>query len=82
MNFKKVRSQFHILRHSRIVSPSSVLQANDLSDGIAADFEEETGGKWRAGDAAKSGRAFLRAIDIYNNGLARYPTNFDLAYNK
>jgi len=24
----------------------------------------------------------LRAIDIYNNGLAKHPSNFDLAYNK
>jgi len=48
----------------------------------AADFEEATGGKWRAGDPAKSGRAFLRAIEIYNNGLARHPRDFDLAYNK
>ncbi|GAB7343913.1 hypothetical protein MBLNU457_1868t1 [Dothideomycetes sp. NU457] len=47
-----------------------------------ADAEEATGGKWRAGDQAKSGRAFFRAIDIYNNGLAKHPSNFDLAYNK
>lgn len=49
---------------------------------IAADAEEETGGKWRAGDQAKSCRAFLRAIQIYNNGLQKHPKNFDLAYNK
>lgn len=49
---------------------------------IAADAEEETGGKWRAGDQAKSCRAFLRAIQIYNDGLQKHPKNFDLAYNK
>lgn len=49
---------------------------------LAADAEEETGGKWRAGDKAKSCRAFLRAIEIYSLGLQRYPRNFDLAYNK
>ncbi|PNS21454.1 UPF0656 protein [Sphaceloma murrayae] len=48
----------------------------------AADAEEETGGKWRAGDKAKSCRAFLRAIEIYERGLTRHPRDFDLAYNK
>jgi hypothetical protein len=48
----------------------------------AADREEETGGKWRAGDPAKAGRAFLRALEIYDKGLAKFATNFDLAYNK
>lgn len=27
-------------------------------------------------------RFFMRAIEIYDNGLAKYPTSFDLAYNK
>ncbi|KAK4951171.1 hypothetical protein LTR10_010143 [Elasticomyces elasticus] len=48
----------------------------------AADQEEETGGKWRAGDPAKSGRAFVRALEIYDKGLQRHRTSFDLAYNK
>lgn len=48
----------------------------------AADREEETGGKWRAGDPAKAGRAFLRALELYDKGLAKFATNFDLAYNK
>ena len=48
----------------------------------AADKEEETGGKWRAGDPAKSGRAFLRALEVYDKGLKKFATNFDLAYNK
>ena len=54
----------------------------DPSHETAADLEEETGGKWRAGDPAKSSRAFLRAIQIYNDGLQKHPKNFDLAYNK
>lgn len=54
--------------------------ADDFQE--AADLEEETGGKWRAGDAAKSGRAYVRALDIYEKGLQKYPANFDLAYNK
>jgi hypothetical protein len=43
---------------------------------------EEGGEKWRAGDAVKSMRFFMRAIEMYDNGLKRYPTSFDLAYNK
>lgn len=45
------------------------------------DFEE-AGEKWRAGDAAKSTRFFVRAIETYDSGLQRYPASFDLAYNK
>jgi len=48
----------------------------------AADHEEETGGKWRAGDPAKSGRAFVRALEIYDKGLQKHQRSFDLAYNK
>ncbi|TKX27447.1 hypothetical protein C1H76_0284 [Elsinoe australis] len=59
---------------------SSPESADDFQ--AAADAEEETGGKWRVGDKAKSCRAFLRAIEIYDRGLGRHPRNFDLAYNK
>jgi len=48
----------------------------------AADFFEDTGGKWRAGDSAKSGRAFVRALDVYSKGISKHPKSFDLAYNK
>jgi tetratricopeptide (TPR) repeat protein len=48
----------------------------------AADFEESAGGKHRAGDPVKSGRAFLRALDLYDKGLQKHPDSFDLAYNK
>ncbi|KAF2756471.1 hypothetical protein EJ05DRAFT_539429 [Pseudovirgaria hyperparasitica] len=47
-----------------------------------ADDFEKTGGKWRAGDTAKSARNYKRAIEVYNEGLARFPKSFDLAYNK
>ncbi|KAI2084492.1 hypothetical protein LOZ36_004767 [Ophidiomyces ophidiicola] len=43
---------------------------------------EEAGEKWRAGDAVKSMRFFMRAIDTYDTGLKQYPNSFDLAYNK
>ncbi|KAK4634464.1 UPF0656 protein [Fulvia fulva] len=48
----------------------------------AADHEESAGGKHRVGDAVKSGRAFVRALDIYDRGLQKHPASFDLAYNK
>jgi hypothetical protein len=48
----------------------------------AADEHEQAAGKWRAGDAAKAARFFNRAIDVYSEGLKRYPQSFDLAYNK
>ncbi|KAL2817243.1 hypothetical protein BDW59DRAFT_134725 [Aspergillus cavernicola] len=44
--------------------------------------QEEAGEKWRAGDAAKSLRFFMRAITTYDEGLQRHPSAFDLAYNK
>ncbi|KAE8306980.1 hypothetical protein BDV41DRAFT_582786 [Aspergillus transmontanensis] len=44
--------------------------------------QEEAGEKWRAGDAAKSMRFFMRAIATYDDGLKKYPHAFDLAYNK
>ncbi|KAK2873227.1 hypothetical protein FQN49_002514, partial [Arthroderma sp. PD_2] len=43
---------------------------------------EEAGEKWRAGDPVKSMRFFMRAIEMYDTGLHRFPTSFDLAYNK
>ncbi|KAJ0413047.1 hypothetical protein BJY00DRAFT_320191 [Aspergillus carlsbadensis] len=44
--------------------------------------QEEAGEKWRAGDAAKSLRFFMRAVTTYDEGLYRHPYAFDLAYNK
>ncbi|EEA21393.1 hypothetical protein EYB25_007341 [Talaromyces marneffei] len=50
---------------------------------LAAGVDQEEGGeKWRAGDPVKAMRFFMRAIEIYDNGLAKFPTSFDLAYNK
>ncbi|KAK5010920.1 hypothetical protein LTR28_006888 [Elasticomyces elasticus] len=60
----------------------SSLPLKRVKNNKTADFQESTGGKWRAGDPVKSCRAFLRAVDIYDAGLARFPTDFDLAYNK
>ncbi|KAJ5105103.1 hypothetical protein NUU61_002450 [Penicillium alfredii] len=50
---------------------------------LAAGVElEEAGEKWRAGDAAKSMRFFMRAIANYDDGLQKHPGAFDLVYNK
>ncbi|KAK3075986.1 hypothetical protein LTR53_000163 [Teratosphaeriaceae sp. CCFEE 6253] len=62
---------------SRSVGPHT---ADEFQD--AADSEEDRAGKWRLGDPAKSGRAFVRALEIYDGGLQKHPSNFDLAYNK
>lgn len=43
---------------------------------------EEAAGKWRAGDATKSMRFFAKALDTYDEGLRKFPTSLDLAYNK
>jgi hypothetical protein len=53
-----------------------------LTNATAGVELEEAGEKWRAGDAAKSMRFFMRAIANYDDGLQRHPGAFDLAYNK
>ncbi|KAE8440985.1 hypothetical protein EG329_006122 [Mollisiaceae sp. DMI_Dod_QoI] len=50
---------------------------------LAAGVEfEEAGEKWRGGDAVKSTRFFVRALDCYDEGLKKFSESFDLAYNK
>lgn len=39
-------------------------------------------GKHRGGDPTKSLRFARKALDLYTQGLSKYPQNFDLAYNK
>ncbi|KAI0460377.1 hypothetical protein F5B21DRAFT_5124 [Xylaria acuta] len=48
----------------------------------AADGHEEAMGKHRVGDPAKALRFADRALDVYSQGLAKFPRSFDLAYNK
>lgn len=62
---------------AKIANPETVDDYQEL-----ADVEEDAGGKWRKGDPAKSGRAFVRALDVYERGLQSHPGSFDLAYNK
>lgn len=52
-------------------------------------FLEESGDKWRAGDAAKAARFYVRAIQAYDEGMAKFGgrgrgngVDFDMAYNK
>lgn len=49
---------------------------------IAAIDLEAAAGKHRAGDVIKSLRFFERAINTYEEGLRKFPSSFDLAYNK
>ena len=67
-------------KHARDARSSVPETADEYQE--AADREEDAGGKHRAGDPAKSGRAFLRALEIYDRGLTKFPNDFDLAYNK
>lgn len=39
-------------------------------------------GKHRGGDPVKSLRFARKALELYTQGLSKYPQNFDLAYNK
>lgn len=57
----------------------SIPQTNPSLAGVD---QEEGGEKWRAGDPVKAMRFFMRAIEIYDNGLKKYHQSFDLAYNK
>lgn len=62
--------------------PKKEQKLNTADDFQSAGVEfEEAGGKWR-GDSAKSMRFFQRAIDVYDQGLQKFPRSFDLAYNK
>lgn len=63
--------------------PAKIAQLDSVDDfQEAADFEESAGGKHRVGDPVKSGRAFVRALDVYDKGLEKHSKSFDLAYNK
>ncbi|KAJ5794521.1 Tetratricopeptide-like helical [Penicillium paradoxum] len=72
------------LRETKTKKKAASKQAPVTADDfLAAGVElEEAGEKWRAGDAAKSMRFFMRAITNYDEGLQKHPGTFDLAYNK
>ncbi|KAL4938593.1 hypothetical protein BDV06DRAFT_200703 [Aspergillus oleicola] len=72
------------LKETKSKKKSSQQQAPRTADEFLAVGveQEEAGEKWRAGDAAKSLRFFMRAIATYDEGLQRHPIAFDLAYNK
>ncbi|KAK5941370.1 hypothetical protein PMZ80_006648 [Knufia obscura] len=56
---------------------------DDADDYLAAAVDNEDAvGKHRAGDPLKSLRFARRAIELYQEGLAKWPRNLDLAYNK
>ena len=66
------------------ITPEDVTlsEYHTLTPRVAGVDFEEAGEKWRAGDAAKALRFFLRAIDAYDAGLQEFPRSFDLSYNK
>lgn len=56
---------------------------NDANDYLSAAVDDEDAmGKHRGGDAQKSIRFARKALDLYSQGLSRFPDDFDLAYNK
>ncbi|KAK5062443.1 hypothetical protein LTR84_004514 [Exophiala bonariae] len=71
-----------LLKHSKGKKKSEqILSTADDFQQAGVDFEEAAG-KWRAGDAAKSMRFFSKALETYEEGLRKFPTSLDLAYNK
>lgn len=59
-----------------------MVSVTTIANDIVGVEHEEAGEKWRGGDAAKSLRFFMRAINTYDDGLRKHPGAFDLAYNK
>nr|KMM70219.1 hypothetical protein CPAG_06531 [Coccidioides posadasii RMSCC 3488] len=72
-----------LLKDTKSKKKAKQLEPETADEYLAEGVEfEEAGEKWRAGDAVKSMRFFMRAIDTYDTGLRKYPNSFDLAYNK
>ena len=79
---QRVQTSFLLVQEFSINSSKNKKQESSLIHGSVGVEREEAGEKWRAGDAAKSTRFFVRAIEDYDTGLAKFPQSFDLAYNK
>ncbi|KAM3070473.1 hypothetical protein ACMFMG_010296 [Clarireedia jacksonii] len=76
-----VKKQF--LKENKKKSKRAPQVPSTADEYLAAGVDfEEAGEKWRGGDAAKSTRFFIRAIDTYDEALRKFPQSFDLAYNK
>ncbi|KAL9061477.1 MAG: hypothetical protein Q9162_000008 [Coniocarpon cinnabarinum] len=60
-----------------------ILQPDTADEYLAVGVgHEEAAEKWRAGDAVKGLRFYDRALQNYDQALALWPENFDVAYNK
>lgn len=70
-----------MLRKGPELIPSKPPETADEFLAAGVDLEE-AGEKWRAGDAAKASRFFLRAIEMYDEGLSIFSGSFDMEYNK
>ena len=81
MSLHNVVSSHHTYAAHIIPRQGSTLTALIFLSSAGVELEEG-GEKWRAGDAAKSMRFFMRAIANYDEGLRKQPRSFDLAYNK
>ncbi|KAI5277584.1 hypothetical protein KEM54_004962 [Ascosphaera aggregata] len=69
-------------KKSKLKQQQNVMPETE-DDFLAAGVElEESGEKWRVGDPVKGMRFYMRAVEMYDNGLKKYPNAFDLAYNK
>ncbi|KKZ63465.1 hypothetical protein EMCG_02196 [[Emmonsia] crescens] len=72
-----------LLKEAKTKKKARNTEPETADEYLAAGVElEEAGEKWRAGDAVKSMRFFMRAIETYDTGLQKFPNSFDLAYNK
>lgn len=70
-------------RKAKGSSSASTQQFHTPNDYLeAADDFESAMRKWRAGDADKALRFYQRALMAYEEGLNKFPNDFDLAYNK
>ncbi|KAG4030434.1 hypothetical protein MFRU_012g01680 [Monilinia fructicola] len=76
-----VKKQFLKDNKKKSKNPPQIPATADEYLAAGVDFEE-AGEKWRGGDAAKSTRFFIRAVDNYEEALKKFPSSFDLAYNK
>ncbi|EPQ65589.1 Bgt-4250 [Blumeria graminis f. sp. tritici] len=64
-------------------SKHKAIVPSTIDEYLAAGVEfEEAGEKWRCGDVEKSIRFFMRALNCYSEALTKFPSAFDLAYNK
>ncbi|KAI2642924.1 hypothetical protein GGS21DRAFT_198894 [Xylaria nigripes] len=68
------------LAKKKVASAQKLVDVDDYLE--LGDSHEEAMRKHRGGDPAKALRFADRALDVYSQGLDKFPRSFDLAYNK